>query len=167
MTGASIGGVVLGLLVLVSCAAQGESTPPSNTPGGTSEHEVRAVLSDLGDAVDRQDLDDIVAFFAPDYTSPEATGRNAVREWWARVISTGLAADLELDLATAELAAGRDFAEVTYFDERGELACPNVSEPCTTPQPYLSFRLEQDDGGTWLITGIPSESQRQPIPPGD
>ena len=153
------GGVVLALLVLVSCAAHDEATPPATTPGSTSEHEVRAVLSDLSDAVHRQDLDDIVAFFAPDYSSREATGKSAVREWWARVISTGLAADLELDLATAELDVDRDIAEVTYFDERGELACPNVSEPCSTPQPYLDFRLEQGDHGAWLITGIPSESR--------
>ena len=50
-------------------------------------------------------------------------------------------------------------AEVTYFDQRGELACPNVSEPCSTPQPYLDFRLERGNHGAWLITGIPSESR--------
>ncbi len=159
MTRVSTGGVVLALLVLVSCTAQDEANPPTNTPGDTSEHEVRAALSDLGNAVHRQDLDDIVALFAPDYSSQEATGKSAVREWWARVISTGLAADLELDLTTAALDVDRDIAEVIYFDERGELACPNVSEPCSTPQPYLDFRLERGDHGTWLITGIPSESR--------
>ena len=153
------GGVVLALLLLVSCAAQDETALPTNTSGGASAHEVRAVLSDLGDAVHRQDLDDIVAFFAPGYSSREATGKSAVREWWARVISTGLAADLELDLTTTELDVEGDIAEVIYFDERGELACPKVSGPCRTPQPYLDFRLEQGDHGAWLITGIPSESR--------
>ena len=159
MTAMSLSGVVLALLVLVSCAAQDEANPPTNTPDGTSEHEVRAALSDLGDAVHRQDLDDIVAFFSPDYSSQEATGKSAVREWWTRVINTGLAADLALDLATAELDVDGDIAEVTYFDEHGELACPNVTEPCNTPQPYLDFRLERGDDDTWLITGIPSEGR--------
>jgi hypothetical protein len=85
----STGCVVLALLVLVSsCAAQDRANPHTNTPGGTPEHEVRAALSDLGDAVHHQDFDEIVAFFAPDYASQEATGKSAVREWWARVIST-------------------------------------------------------------------------------
>ena len=66
----STGRVVLALLVLVSsCAAQDRANPHTNTPGGTPEHEVRAALSDLGDAVHHQDLDEIVAFFAPDYAS--------------------------------------------------------------------------------------------------
>ena len=159
MTGVSLSSVVIALLVLVSCAAQDEANPPANRPGGTSEHEVRAALSDLGDAVHRQDLDDIVAFFSPDYSSQEATGKSAVREWWARVINIDLAADLELDLTTAELDVDGDIAEVTYFDERGELACPNLTAPCSTPQPYLDFRLERGDDGTWQITGIPSESR--------
>ena len=159
MAGVSFGGVILALLVVVSCATQDEANRPTNAPGGTSEHEVRAALSDLGEAVHRQDLDDIVAFFSPDYSSAEATGKSAVREWWTRVINIGLAADLELDLTTAELDVHHDIVEVTYYDERGELACSNVTEACSTPQPYLNFRLERGDQGAWLITGIPSESR--------
>ena len=159
MTGVSLSGAVVALLMLVSCASQGEANPPTNAPGGRSEHEVRVALSDLGEAVHRQDLDDIVAFFSPEYSSREASGKRAVREWWARVINTGLAADLEFDLTTAELDVDGDIAEVTYFDERGELACLNVTQACSTPQPYLDFRLERGADDTWQITGIPSESR--------
>ena len=159
MTGVSTSGAVFAVLVLVSCATQDQANQSSATLVGASEQEVRAALSDLGDAVHRQDLDDIVEFFSPDYSSQEATGKSAVREWWTRVINTGLADDLELDLTTAELDVDGDIAEVTYFDEHGELACANVSEPCSKPQPYLNFRLERGDHDTWLITGIPSESR--------
>lgn len=155
----SIGRVVLAVLLLVNCASQDDTNPDTETSDDTSEREVRAALSDLREAVHRQDLDEIVMFFSPDYSSREATGKSAVREWWARVVNTDLAADLELDLTTAELDVESDVAEVVFFDEHGELACSNVTEPCNTPQPYLDFRLERTDQGVWLITGIPSETR--------
>ena len=154
MAGASTA-CVTALLLLASCAAHDEANPP----GDTSKDAVRATLSELSDAVHRQDLDDIVAFFSPSYSSKEATGKTAVREWWARVLSSDIADDLTLEMMTAELDVDGDIAEVTYFDQHGELACPNLDEPCTTPQPYLNFRLERGDNGTWLITGIPSENR--------
>ncbi len=99
-------------------------------------------------------------------SSLEATGSAAVREWWGRVIETDLVAELDLDLSTADLVVTGDIAEVTYYDERGELACRDVTEPCTTPQPYLDFRLERDDELGWLIVGIPSEAGERTRDPG-
>ena len=120
---------------------------------------VEDTLDDFRAAVEREDLDTIMTFFSDDYSSFEATGKTAVREWWTRVIESGLADDLPFDLDTATLTVTGTTAEVTYFDETGELACTNLDTPCTTPQPYLDFRLHHDDELGWLITGIPSEQR--------
>ncbi|MFW2383978.1 MAG: YybH family protein [Acidimicrobiales bacterium] len=146
---------VTALLLFASCATSEDANPQ----GGAPEDAVRATLADLSEAVHRKDLDDIVAVFSPDYSSQEATGKSAVRDWWTRVLGSEIADDLTLDMTTAEIDVDSEVAEVTYFDERGELACHNLDEPCTTPQPYLDFRLERDNQGTWLITGIPSENR--------
>jgi ketosteroid isomerase-like protein len=119
--------------------------------------EARLVLTQFQDAVHRNDLDAILGFFSDDFASNEAVGKDAVREWWTRVIETRLVDSLGLDLETAELMVDDKVAEVIYFDQAGELACPNVETPCEGPQSYLDFRLEKDDRGGWLITGIPSE----------
>jgi hypothetical protein len=123
------------------------------------DDEVRLVLTRFKDAVHRNDLDAILGFFSDDYASNEAVGKDAVREWWTRVIDTRLVDSLSLDLQTAELRVDERTAEVIYFDQAGELSCPNVEAPCEGPQPYLDFRLDKDDRDGWVITGIPSERQ--------
>lgn len=152
-----IAGAVVAVLVFAGCATRDIDDRSAVIVSDGVEDEVRAALAELGDAVGRQDLDRITALFADDYASIEATGKDAVREWWVRVIDIGLAAEFDLDLTTAELVIAGDVAEVTYYDEHGEMACSNVAEPCTTPQPYLSFRLERDEQLGWLIVGIPSQ----------
>lgn len=144
-----------------SCASEQATVdePVVLTSDATPEEEVRDILGRFRDAVRREDVDEIVAHFSEQYSSDEATGTEAVREWWIRVIDTGIAATLDLSLDTAQLRIDGDTAEVEYFDEHGELACPNVETACSTPQRYLDFRLERDDQRGWTITGIPSESQ--------
>ncbi len=132
-----------------------QQTGPATAP----EAEVRDVLEGFRDAVRREDLEAVLALFSERYDSNEATGKAAVREWWTRVIDYGLSESLHLDLDTAELHVDGNMAEVTYYDENGELACPSVDTPCQTPQPYLDFRLERHDELGWLITGIPSEAR--------
>ena len=133
-----------------------DTAPQRERPAATIEG-VELTLSDFRDAVERQDLEAIMGFFSEDYSSREATGTAAVREWWTQVLDSGLADSLPFDLDTASLTATDTTADVIYFDESGELACSNLDTPCTTAQPYLDFRLEYDDDLGWLITGIPSE----------
>ena len=144
-------------LCLIGCGPPSERAQ-SEIPPATIEG-VELTLTEFRAAVERHDLEAIMSFFAEDYSSREATGKSAVREWWTRVIDSGLADDLPFDLDTASLTVTGSTAEIIYFDERGELACHNLDTPCTTPQPYLDFRLEHDDQRGWLITGIPSEQR--------
>lgn len=118
--------------------------------------DIRQTLIEFADAVHRQELDAIVQFFSDDFTSREATGKEAVRDWWTRVIETDLVAALALDLETANLRVGTDTAEVIYYDQRGELACTQSDTPCDTPQPYLAFSLTRHPEQGWLITGVPT-----------
>jgi ketosteroid isomerase-like protein len=142
------------------CVGDKSDAGEKDRAGSTSaEDEVRDVLTEFAGAVGREDLDGILVIFSEQYESNEAIGKAAVREWWTRVISTGLSASLPLDLETAELTVDGNIAQVAYFDESGELACPNTDAACQTPQRYLDFRLEKNDQLGWLITGIPSEGQ--------
>jgi ketosteroid isomerase-like protein len=160
-------GVLVLALMSVGCTASGQEaddvlSPPSmlgvdGQQAPSLDDGVRLVLTKFQQAVHRNDLDAILGFFSDDFASNEAVGKDAVREWWTRVIETRLVDSLTLDLETAELSVDDTAAEVIYFDQAGELACPNVETPCEGPQPYLDFRLEKDAQGEWVITGIPSE----------
>jgi ketosteroid isomerase-like protein len=152
-------GLLLGLMsVAVGCGAEQTSVgdPPTAT-SSSAEDEVRVVLTQFSEAVQNEDLDGILIFFSDEYESNEATGKSAVREWWLRIVRSGQATSLPFDLGTAELDVDGNVAEVAYYDERGELACPNLETPCNSPQRYLDYSLEKDPQLGWLITGIPSE----------
>jgi hypothetical protein len=87
-------GVLIGLMTLASGCADTQNAvdePTVLTTDATAEEEVRTVLGQLRDAVRRADVNDTIADFSEQYSSNEATGLEAVREWWTRVIDTGFA----------------------------------------------------------------------------
>ncbi len=82
---------------------------------------------------------------------------DGLRAMWERISDSGFAADLELDIATAQIDIDGNIATVAFFDETGEISCPNINTPCDTPQPYVSLLLENEEGRGWLIIGTPPE----------
>ena len=136
-------------------ASSGDSVASSEP--SSPEDEVRAALARFKDAIRAKDIDAVLESYSDRHVSDEAVGMDGVRAMWDRISQAGFAADLELDIETAQIDIDRNVAAVAFFDNKGEIACPNIDRPCTTPQPYVSLLLENEEGRGWLIIGVPPE----------
>ena len=114
-----------------------------------------AALTQFKDAIRDKDIDAVLERYSDRCASAEAVGMDGLRVMWERISDSGFAADLELDIESAQIDIDGNVAAVAFFDNNGDIACTNIDTPCTTPQPYVSLLLEYEEGRGWLIIGTP------------
>jgi hypothetical protein len=154
-------GAILATLIFAACGSDANdafvSDSVSVSEPATPEDEVRVALTQFKDAIRDKDIDAVLESYSDRYASDEAVGMAGLRAMWDRISDAGFAADLELDIETARIDIDGNIAAVAFFDETGEIACPNINTPCDTPQPYVSLLLGNEEGRGCLIIGTPHE----------
>lgn len=153
--------VVIAVLLLSSCGNDGNDAFVTDTvpvaEAGTPEQEVRLALDQFRASIRDKDIDAVLESYSERHSSDEAVGMDGLRSMWGRISDSGFAADLELNVDTAQIDINENVASVYFFDNSGEISCPNIDTPCDTPQPYVSLLLENEEERGWLIIGTPPD----------
>jgi polyhydroxybutyrate depolymerase len=111
----------------------------------TTSEEV-AVLETMNNwkkAIEAQDVEAIVACYSENFTSMDGDGREGARQMWIEIKELGMLEKIEIDLESAKLEVKGDQAEIYIYNDEDEIE--------------MDFALLKEDGGKWLIIGIPSE----------
>ncbi len=112
--------------------------------GTDDENLIRTTMNNWKKAVMAGDIDAIVEFYSDNFTSMDGNGKEGVRLLWQEIKKAGFLEKIEINLETARLEINGDTAEFFIYDDEGEVD--------------MDFALTKEDGKTWLITGIPSET---------
>jgi len=90
-----------------------------------------------------RDIDDIMMYYSEKFSSEEAEDKEEMRKGLQEALDMGMLDNLDINLETSELAITGDTAEITIFDDDGEIE--------------MAFVLQKEDKDVWRIIGIPSE----------
>jgi len=112
--------------------------------GPTDEELINTTMNSWKQAIIAQDIDVILTWYSEDFSSEEAEGKEGMREFLQEAIEQGMLEHIDINLETARLDITDDTAEYAIFGENGEIE--------------MDFTLKKEDGKTWRIIGVPSET---------
>ena len=109
----------------------------------SDEEGVRTTMKKWARAIEAQDVEAIAACYSENYTSMDGDGREGARQMWTEIKEMGMLEKIEINLESAKVKMKGDQAEIYIYNDEGEIE--------------MDFALLKEDGGKWLIIGIPSE----------